>query len=154
MSTPPVQIRKSVDADDTPGPLLELNPKKLIDEIPAGSDYKELVAEQAFLAEQVEIVLQPLPETEGETQVSVSVNDDRVVLIPGVPTRVRRYHVAQLMKARPSQISHVGGEVGQAEAYLNSMRQQSLSRYNFDYLDESPRGRAWFQELRRQYTRR
>jgi hypothetical protein len=151
---PPVIIRKGVEADDTPGPVIELNPNELIDEIPAGVDYKALISEQAFLAEFVTVVLQPLPDTAGEPQVSLSINDDRVVLIPGYPTQVKRYHVAQLMKARPSAVRHVGGDRNVPEQYRNQLTQQSQSRYNFDVLDDSPRGRAWVQELRLQYTRR
>ena len=44
--------RKSLDADDTPGPVVDLDPGALIDEVPAGLDYKQLMADVAFMREQ------------------------------------------------------------------------------------------------------
>jgi len=146
--------RKTVEADDTPGPVLELDPEKLIDEVPAGVDYRKLMSDEAFLAEPVGIVLHALGQQENEPSVPVSVNGDRVNIMPGQLTRVKRYHVAQLLKARPDYVTHTGGDVNAAEQTHNSFFKQSTSRYNFDVVEDSARGRAWLTELRRQYTRR
>lgn len=145
---------RRVEADDTPGPKLDVQPDKLIDEIPAGADYKELMASVAFMFEPVVIVLHALGQQEAEPAVPVGVNGDRAYLTPGVPTRVRRYHVAQLLKARPDYVTHQGGEVSDREESHNRFFRQSTSRYNFDVLEDTPRGVAWLRELRRQYTRR
>jgi hypothetical protein len=145
---------RRVEADDTPGPLLDVQPDKLIDEIPAGADYKELMASMAFMAEPVVIVLHALGQNEAEPAVPVGVNGDRAYLIPGIPTRVKRYHVAQLLKARPDYVSHKGGEVSAPEENHNRFFKQSTSRYNFDVIEDTPRGAMWLRELRRQYTRR
>lgn len=145
---------RRVEADDTPGPKLDVQPDKLIDEIPAGADYKELMASVAFMSEPVVIVLHALGQQEAEPAVPVGVNGDRAYLTPGVPTRVKRYHVAQLLKARPDYVTHQGGEVSDREESHNRFFRQSTSRYNFDVLEDTPRGVAWLRELRRQYTRR
>jgi hypothetical protein len=145
---------RSAEADDTPGPVIDVAPDKLIDEVPAGVDYKELVANQAFMSEPVVIVLHALGQQEAEPAVPVGVNGDRAYLIPGTPTRVKRYHVAQLLKARPDYVSHQGGDVSQSEQNHNRFFKQSTSRYNFDVIEDTPRGIAWLRELRRQYTRR
>lgn len=145
---------RRVEADDTPGPKLDVQPDKLIDEIPAGADYKELMASVAFMFEPVVIVLHALGQQEAEPAVPVGVNGDRAYLTPGVPTRVKRYHVAQLLKARPDYVTHQGGEVSNREESHNRFFRQSTSRYNFDVLEDTPRGVAWLRELRRQYTRR
>ena len=92
--------KKSVEADDTPGPVIEMQPDRLIDEIPAGVDYKKLLADEVFMSEPVGIILHPLGQEENEPAVPVSVNGDRVSITPGVLTRVKRYHVSQLLKAR------------------------------------------------------
>ena len=158
----PNSRKTSVEADDTPGPVLSVQPEKLIDEVPAGVDYKQLMADVAFMAEPVVIVLHPLNQQEAEPKVPVGVNGDRAYITPGRPTSknpraedyVRRYHVAQLLKARPDYVTHLGGNVNGPEAEHNRFFKQSTSRYNFDVLEDTPRGIAWLRELRRQYTRR
>jgi hypothetical protein len=145
---------RRIEADDTPGPKVEVQPEKLIDEVPAGVDYKALMAEQAFMCEPVVIVLHALGQQEAEPAVPVGVNGDRAYLTPGMPTRVKRYHVAQLVKARPDYVTHRGGDVTAPEQTHNSMFRQSTSRYNFDVMEDTPQGVDWLRELRRQYTRR
>lgn len=159
MTTPNTVVRKTsasrqVEADDTPGPVIETGPDKLIDEVPAGADYKELMASAAFMFEPVVIVLHALGQQEAEPAVPVGVNGDRAYLKPGVPTRVKRYHVAQLLKARPDYVTHNGGEVTDSEQNHNRFFKQSTSRYNFDVIEDTAQGAAWLRELRRQYTRR
>ena len=149
-----VSSSRRAEADDTPGPLIDVAPEKLIDEVPAGVDYKKLVADQAFMHEPVVIVLHALGQQEAEPAVPVGVNGDRAYLTPNVPTRVKRYHVAQLLKARPDYVTHNGGDVTAPEADHNRFFKQSTSRYNFDVLEDTPQGVAWLRELRRQYTRR
>lgn len=146
--------RKTVEADDTPGPALELDPEKLIDEVPAGVDYQKMMSDEAFLAEPVGIVLHALGQQENEPSIPVSVNGDRVNVVPGQLTRVKRYHVAQLLKARPDYVTHNGGDVNSPEQTHNSFFRQSTSRYNFDVVEDSPKGLSWLREMRRQYTRR
>ena len=145
---------RRIEADDTPGPIVETGPDKLIDEIPAGVDYKKLMAETEFMNQRVVIVLHALGQQEAEPAVPVGVNGDRAYLTPGVPIRVKRYHVAQLMKARPDYVTHQGGSVNDSETTHNRFFRQSTSRYNFDVLEDTPQGVAWLRELRRQYTRR
>lgn len=155
MASPTIISKKpSVEADDTAGPILGVDPGKLIDQVPAGVDYKQLMANDAFMHEMVAILLHPLDQHQAEPAVPVAVNGDRAYLTPGVVTRVRRYHVAQLLKARPDYVAHVGGEVNSPESSHNRMTQQSTSRYNFDVIEDTQRGIAWLKELRRHYTRR
>jgi hypothetical protein len=154
MPISPTSRKTSVEADDTTGPAVEITPSRLIDEVPAGVDYKELMASDAFMHEPVVILLHPLGQQEAEPAVPVGVNGDRAYLTPGVPTRVKRYHVAQLLKARPDYVSHAGGDVNAPENQHNRFFKQSTSRYNFDVLEDTPQGVAWLKELRRQYTRR
>jgi len=149
-----VSPSRRVEADDTPGPVIETKPDKLIDEVPAGADYKELLHSVAFMAEPVVIMLHALGQQEAEPAVPVGVNGDRAYLTPGVPTRVKRYHVAQLVKARPDYVTHNGGDVTSPESSHNRFFHQSTSRYNFDVIEDTPQGAAWLRELRRQYTRR
>lgn len=153
MVTSPLKSR-SAEADDTPGPVLDVAPDRLIDEIPAGADYQKLVADDAFLQEPVVIVLHALGQQEAEPAVPVGVNGDRAYLIPGMPTRVKRYHVAQLLKARPDYVTHLGGDVTAPEGQHNRFFKQSTSRYNFDVLEDTPQGIAWLRELRSHHTRR
>lgn len=155
MVSPTIISKKpSVEADDTPGPIIDIAPERLIDEVPAGADYKQLMADAKFMFEPVVILLHSLGQQEAEPAVPIGVNGDRAYLTPGVPTRVKRYHVAQLLKARPDYVSHVGGDVGSPEANHNRFFQQSTSRYNFDVLEDTARGITWLKELRRHYTRR
>lgn len=157
-----VSAGRKLEADATPGPVINVNAEKLIDEIPAGVDYKKLMEDQAFMAEVVVIMLHPLGQAEAEPMVPVSVQGHRVLLTPGVPSSkdlrsqscVRRYHVAQLMKARPDYVTHRGGSDNAHESTHNRLFKQSTSRYNFDVLEDTPKGIAWLRELRRQYTRR
>jgi len=149
-----ISRKPSAEADDTPGPVIDLAPEKLVDEVPAGADYKQLMADEAFMREMVTILLHPLGQQEAEPAVPVGVNGDRAYLTPGVATKVRRYHVAQLLKARPDYVSHVGGEVGAPETQHNRFFQQSTSRYNFDVVEDTQRGISWLKDLRRHYTRR
>ncbi len=146
--------RTSLGADDTPGPVVAVAPDKLIDEIPAGADYKSLMSDAAFMAEPVVILLHPLGQQEAEPAVPIGVNGDRAYLTPNVATRVKRYHVSQLLKARPDYVTHIGGDVAASEGNHNRFFQQSTSRYNFDVIEDTPKGIAWLKELRRQYTRR
>jgi hypothetical protein len=152
--------RKSLDADDTPGPVVDLDPGALIDEVPASLDYKQLMADVAFMREPVKIMVHPRGQQEAEVAIPIGVNGDRAYVIPGLVTGeggrdiTRRYHVAQLLKARPDYVSHVGGEVGAPEGSHNRFNRQSTSRYNFDVVEDTARGIAWLKELRRHYTRR
>lgn len=155
-----VTKRPSVEADDTPGPVVDLNPSELVDEIPAGVDYKQLMADAAFMREPVKIVVHPLSQQEAEIAIPIGVNGDRAYVIPGLVTGeggrdiTRRYHVAQLLKARPDYVSHIGGEVGAPEGSHNRFNRQSTSRYNFDVVEDTQRGIAWLKALRQHYTRR
>lgn len=154
MAISPSSRKTSLDADDTAGPVVMVSPDKLIDEIPAGTDYKALMSDVKFMEELVVILLHPLGQQESEPAVPVGVNGDRANLTPGQATRVKRKHVAQLLKARPDYVSHVGGDNNAAPETHNRFFQQSTSRYNFDVIKDTPRGIAWLNELRRHYTRR
>ena len=149
-----ISSSRRVEADDTPGPVIGVGSDKLIDEVPAGADYKQLLADEVFMREPVVIVLHALGQQEAEPAVPVGVNGDRAQLTPGVPTRVKRYHVAQLLKARPDYVTHNGGDVASPEMSHNSFFKQSTSRYNFDVIEDTSKGAMWLRELRRQYTRR
>lgn len=155
-----ISRKPSADADDTPGPVVDLNPEALIDEVPAGLDFKQLMADVAFMHEPVKIMIHPLGQQDAEPAIPIGVNGDRAYGIPGMVTGeggrdvTRRYHVAQLLKARPDYISHVGGEVGAPEGTHNRFNRQSTSRYNFDVVEDTPRGIAWLKALRQHYTRR
>jgi len=146
--------RKAVEADDTPGPVEEVSPDRLIEEVPHGVDYHKMMADVKFMAEPVVIVLHALGQQEAEPAVPVGVNGDRAYLTPGVPTRVKRYHVAQLLKARPDYVTHQGGDVTAPETSHNRFFKQSTSRYNFDVLEDTKQGMDWLRELRRRYTKR
>ncbi len=155
-----INKRPSAEADDTPGPVMDLNPDVLIDEVPAGLDFKQLMADVAFMREPVKIMIHPLGQQDAEPAIPIGVNGDRAYVIPGMVTGeggrdvTRRYHIAQLLKARPDYISHVGGEVGAPEGSHNRFNRQSTSRYNFDVVEDTARGIAWLKALRQHYTRR
>ncbi len=143
--------RTRLSADDSSGikkAVVETTPG--IDEIPQGTDYKTLFANEAFMNEWVPIVLLPSSDP-SEVGVPVSVNGRRVYIIPGQLTKVPRTHIAQLVKARPDTITHQSNDYGAPESQQNRMYRQSTSRYNFDVVNDSAQGIAWLRELRQHY---
>lgn len=140
--------RTKLSADDSPGvtkAVVDQAPG--IDEVPQGIDYHKLFAEEAFMAELVTIVLHPGLDS-SEVGVPVSVNGKRVYIMPGKPMKVPRTHIAQLLKARPDIVTHRSDDYNAPESQLNQMFRHSSSRYNFDILEDTPRGVAWMRELR------
>ncbi len=71
MAISPSSRRTSLGADDTPGPVVAVAPDKLIDEIPAGADYKSLMSDVAFMVEPVVILLHPLGQQEADHVIGV-----------------------------------------------------------------------------------
>ena len=142
---------RRVEADDSDGVLKEISEQTPgIDVVPQGIDYKALFAEEAFMAEKVTIMLQPT-EDESEVGLPVGVNGKRVYLVPGRIQQIPRTHVAQLVKARPDRITHRYDDYHEREDRLNIMRRQSKSLYNFDVLEDTPKGVAWLRDLRKHY---
>ena len=145
---------RKVEADDSAGikKVIQSN-KPMIDEVPQGADYKELFRSEAFMNEVVTIMLHPSMDP-SEIEVPVSVNGNRVSLKPNIPSRVRRYHVAQLLKARPDIVSHRSDDYSAPEAQQNRLYRQSTSRYNFDVVEDTAKGAAWLRELRQHYVKK
>jgi len=143
---------RSASADDTAGAV------KAIDEGNLGVDLvmervnEEQLAAEKFMSEWVTIVLMPSLDP-SEIEVPVSVNGIRVSLKPGVKTKVRRFHVNQLMKARPDIITHRSDDYNAPESQLNRMYRQSTSRYNFDVVEDTPEGIAWLKRMRSRFQR-
>ena len=148
------KTQRKLEADDSAGIIHTMDDDgPFIDEIPKGVDYKKLFADEAFMAEQVLILLHPTQDM-SEIEVPVSVNGKRVPIIPNRPTRIPRTHVAQLLKARPDVVNHRSDNPQENERYMNRMYRQSTSRYNFDVLEDTSRGVMWLRELRANYTQR
>lgn len=147
--------RNSTEAEDMTGPYeaIETPEVGIVDKVPSGSDIKALFRDLAFLEEYVTIMLYPSM-VEGDTTrlISVGVNGSKVYLLAGKPTKVRRKHVGQLVKARPDFITHRTDDPN--EARPNVMGKVSTSRYNFDVVEDSMRGRMWLAELKKQYLQR
>lgn len=124
----------------------------MVDEIPKGVDYKQLMADEAFMNEKVLIMVYP-SQVEGDTSrlVSVGVNGKKVYLLAGKPSYVRRFHVAQLLKARPDFVTHRTDDPNDPRP--NVLTKVSTSRYNFDVVEDSGKGRMWLAELKKQYVR-
>lgn len=145
---------RRVAADDSTGAVKAIEDGDPgIDEIPKGIDYKKLFADEAFMNELVTIVLLPGADP-SETGVPVSVNGLRVYIVPGRPTKVRRLHIAQLIKARPDIVTHRSDDYNAPETELNRMYRYSTSRYNFDVIEDTPKGAAWTRELRAHYLQK
>lgn len=145
---------RKVEADDSSGlkKVIDVD-KPMIDEVPQGVDYKTLFRNEAFMNEAVTIVLLPSLDP-SEIEVPVSVNGRRVSITPGKRTKVRRFHVAQLLKARPDIVTHRSDDYNAPEAQLNRMYRQSTSKYNFDVVEDTVQGAAWLRELRQHYLKK
>jgi len=149
-----ISPRRRVEADDTPGPIEAIVEKAPgIDEVPKGTDYKKLFAEEKFMNELVTIILHPGLDA-SEIGVPVGVNGKRVYITPGRPCKVPRTHIAQLVKARPDTINHRSDDYNAPEQQMNIMYKQSTSKYNFDVIEDTPKGAAWLRELRAHHQRR
>jgi hypothetical protein len=148
---PSLSSPRKLEADDSAGPLRAIEEgDPVIDEVPRGVSWRGLFADEKFMNELVTIMLHPSQDT-SEMGVPVSVNGLRAYLIPGRPMKVRRLHVAQLLKARPDIVIHRSDDPYAPETEHNRMYRQSSSRYNFDVLEDTPRGIMWLKELRAQY---
>lgn len=146
--------RTRVEADPVDGPIKVIEEGTPgIDEVAQGVDYKKLFADEKFMNELVTIMLHPTQDT-SEVAVPVSVNGIRAYIIPGKMTKVRRLHVAQLMKARPDVVIHRSDDVNAPESEHNRMFKHSTSRYNFDVIQDTPRGAGWLRELRAHQTQK
>ena len=145
---------RRLEADDSSAPLTAIEDKAPgIDEVPKAVDYKKLFAEEKFMNELVTIMLHPNQDS-SEVGVPVSVNGIRAYIIPGKVTKVRRMHLAQLVKARPDTIIHRSDDYFAPEHEQNRMFKQSTSRYNFDVVEDTSQGIAWLKELRSHYLRK
>ena len=141
-------LRTRVEAEATDGPVKEIiTDNGSLTDVPPGIDMHKLFAQEAFMSEWVVIMLHPTQDT-SEVGVPVSVNGNRAYIIPGKPCKIRRFHVAQLVKARPDVVIHRSDDVNAPESEHNRLYKHSTSRYNFDVLQDSAQGRAWLRELR------
>ena len=146
--------RTKLEADDSLGPMKAVNEQTPgIDEVAQGIDYRKLFSEEAFMNEYVTIFLHPGQDS-SEVGVPVSVNGNRVYIVPGRPQKVKRFHVYQLVKARPDVIIHRSDDYNAPESELNRMFKQNTSRYNFDVLEDTPKGIAWLKELRHHHQKK
>ena len=145
---------RRLDVEDASGPKKIINPEApLVDEVPQGMDYKKLFAEEKFMNERVKIVLHPGQDL-SEIGVPVGVNGKRVYLVPNQPQAIPRTHVAQLLKARPDYVMHNSDDYTAPEEKQNRFYKQSTSRYNFEVLEDTPKGIAWLRELRAHHTQK
>lgn len=150
MSTAP---NRRLSADDSAGPIKDIQlDKPQIEEV-HDTDLHRLFADVAFMEERVLIVLHPGLD-ESEIGVPVSVNGDRVYIIPGRPTWVKRKHVGQLVKAKPDYVNHRQDSPDGPEAMMNRFQKRTTSRYNFDVEQDTPKGIAWLKEYRKRVTHR
>jgi hypothetical protein len=133
---PSLSSPRKLEADDSAGPLRAIEEgDPVIDEVPRGVSWRGLFADEKFMNELVTIMLHPSQDTSEM----------------GVPVSVNGLHVAQLLKARPDIVIHRSDDPYAPETEHNRMYRQSSSRYNFDVLEDTPRGIMWLKELRAQY---
>lgn len=156
MSTPSTRYKS--EADDSAGPAKKVviptdGDAQVIEEISGGVDLHGLTKDLAFLEERVKVLVYPVNDGQSVSRlVSVGVNGEKMYLIAGKPKWVKRKHIAQLIKARPDVIYHTSDDPS-AER-MNIMTRQSTSKYNFEVLEDTPRGQAWLNHYRQIWQKR
>jgi hypothetical protein len=151
-----VSKRYGSEADDSTGPARSVEipadgEARVIEDAPAGVQLDALFRDLTFMEEKVQIVLHPVNDGQNTTRlVSVGNNGVKQYIMAGTPQWIKRKFVAQLIKARPDIIYHQSDDPS-AER-LNMLTRQSTSRYNFDVVEDSARGKTWLNEYRRRWA--
>ena len=110
------------------------------------ADFRDLAASEAFMNEQVTIMVHSTTDENQPPQVIVNCNGMNQPIMRGYPTSVRRKYVEILARMKETKYSQVTRNPS-APDQIDMVARHGLS-YPFDLIEDSnPRGRAWLQNV-------
>jgi hypothetical protein len=110
------------------------------------ADFRTLAASEAFMNEQVTIMVHSTTDENQPPQVIVNCNGMNQPIMRGYPTSVRRKYVEILARMKETKYSQVTRNPS-APDQIDMVARHGLS-YPFDLIEDSnPRGRAWLQNV-------
>ena len=113
-------------------------------QVVAQTELGKIAAEEAFMAEEVTVVIMPTTDPNAPPYATINVNGEMKVIQRNVPTRVKRKHLEVLARMKETRwLQNVpDGYIGQIDA--SSLRGHTGFAYPFTVTeDKNPKGGAW-----------
>ena len=118
--------------DDTP----------TIEPVSKNADFKKLAAEEAFMNEQVTILVHSTTDENQAPHVIVNCNGINQPIMRGVPTQVKRKYVEILARMKETKYTQVTPNPSTPD--VSEMRPRTALSYPFDLIeDKNSIGKAW-----------
>lgn len=112
------------------------------------TDLRKIAADEAFMHEQVKIIVLPTTDMNAPPYATISVNGEGVVIQRNVPTVVKRKHLEVLARMKETRISQDLTPNRDGEINVSSLRGHTGLAYPFTVIhDPNPKGGAWLQNV-------
>lgn len=110
----------------------------------AESDLARVAADEAFMNEQVVVIVMASTDANAAPYVNLNVNGDRAVVFRDRPTIIRRKHLEVLARMKETRVSQDLTPNPQGEITMDSLRAHTGLAYPFTVIkDDNPKGGAW-----------
>lgn len=118
----------------------------VIETVAESTDFSVLAASEAFMNEQVLIMVHSTTDENQSPHVLVNCNGTNQPIIRGVPTTVRRKYLEILARMKETRYTQM--TPNPAAPDLTEMRARHGLAYPFDLIeDKNPKGRAWLNNV-------
>jgi hypothetical protein len=112
------------------------------------SDLARLAADEAFMHEDIDIIVLPTTDINAAPYVAVTVGSDRVFVPRNKRTRIKRKHLEVLARMRETRITQDLTPNQQGEITMASLQTHTGLAYPFTVLaDRNPAGGAWLANI-------
>lgn len=112
------------------------------------SDLGAVAADEAFMHEDVTVLIMPTTDPNAPPYAAVNVNGDRKVILRNVPTRVKRKHLEVLARMKETRWVQAVPEGYNGQIDMGSLRGHTGLCYPFTVIeDKNPKGGAWIANI-------
>lgn len=112
------------------------------------SDLGAIAADEAFMHEDVVVLIMPTTDPNAPPYATVNVNGDMKVIPRNIPTRVKRKHLEVLARMRETRWVQAVPEGYNGQIDMGSLRGHTGLCYPFTVIeDKNPKGGAWIANI-------
>lgn len=112
------------------------------------SDLSEVAASEAFMNEEVIIVIMPTTDPNAPPYATVDVNSERKIIGRNQPTRIKRKHLEVLARMKETRWLQQIPEGYSGQIDMGSLRGHTGFAYPFNVMeDKNPKGGAWLANI-------
>lgn len=131
---------------ETIGPLEILDGQPEVDPITSDKDFMEVIADEAFMNELVEVIVHTTTNESEPNHVVLNVNGINQPVLRGYPHKIKRKYLEVLARMKETRYSQV--TPNPMEPDRSNLVARTALCYPFDVIkDPNPRGRAWLNHI-------